>query len=334
MATRHQRRPTIKEVAKRARVSVGTVSHVLSGTVSVSDELRNRVQQAVEELDYHPDHVARSLKVRHTKMLGMVISDISNPFFPQMVRGAEDAAWRQHNLLITFNTDDQISREKEIFKTLRSRRVDGVLLVAAVTEGPQEHIQALVDSGIPVVLVDRKVLDFEADMVIVDNRAGARDAVRELVRQGYRRIGLLGGLKKLLISKERRAGYLDALKEGGLAHDRSLEAYGIFRIESGYEQAASLLDRPDRPDAIFAANGQMGEGLVRAMRERGLRCAEDIGVACFDELPYPESERAACVVQPAYQIGCRGVDVLLQRIADRDAPYHTVVLPTVLRTAV
>src|SRR3974390_162687 len=120
---------TIKEVARRAHVSVGTVSNVLSGAVPVSDRLKERVLQIIRELDYHPNHVARSLKIRQTKMLGMVVSDITNAFFPQVVRGAEDAAWKHSYMMITFNSDDQLEREKQVLSALRARRVDGILLV-------------------------------------------------------------------------------------------------------------------------------------------------------------------------------------------------------------
>src|SRR5690349_1387424 len=135
---------TIKEVARRAKVSVGTVSNVLSGTIPVSEKLRDRVMQVIRDLDYHPNHVARSLKIRQTKMLGMVVSDLTNPFFPLLVRGAEDAAWKNDYMLLTFNCDDQVEREQQVLSALRTRRVDGILLVAASTLGDLSHIEGVV----------------------------------------------------------------------------------------------------------------------------------------------------------------------------------------------
>src|SRR5206468_3492863 len=139
---------------RRARVSVGTVSNVVSGVVPVSKRLKDRVLEVIKQLDYHPNHVARSLKIKQTKMIGMVISDITNPFFPQLVRGAEDAAWRRNYMLITFNSDEQIERERQVLTALRGRRVDGILMVAA-GGSDHSHIRAIKASGIPVVCVDR-----------------------------------------------------------------------------------------------------------------------------------------------------------------------------------
>src|SRR5688572_7051401 len=139
---------TIKDVARRAKVSVGTVSNVISGLVPVRAKLRERVEKAIGELDYHPNHIARSLKTRQTKMLGMVISDITNPFFPQVVRGAEDAALQQGYLMVTFNTDDQVERERHVLSVLRARRVDGILLVVAPGEGEISHIESTLAADI------------------------------------------------------------------------------------------------------------------------------------------------------------------------------------------
>ena len=143
--------PHIKEVARQAGVSVGTVSNVLCGVSSVNEELRERVGAAIRKLDYHPNHIARSLKSRQTKMLGMVISDITNPF-PLVVRGAEDAASARGYFLITFNTDDRIERERQVLSLLRSRRVDGVLLVVA-PNSDAGHIERVIDDGIPIVCI-------------------------------------------------------------------------------------------------------------------------------------------------------------------------------------
>ena len=163
--------PTIKEVALRARVSVGTVSNVLSGRVPVSKRLSERVQSVVRQLDYHPNHIARSLKIRQSNTIGLVISDITNPFFTHLARGAEDAAWKANYLLIILNSDEQLDRERQVIAALRARRVDGVILVSAA-DGESDHIRALHEAGTPLVCVDREIPGL--DCVVVNNADGAR----------------------------------------------------------------------------------------------------------------------------------------------------------------
>lgn len=165
----------------RARVSVGTVSNVLGGRVVVSERLRTRVLEVIERLDYHPNFIARSLKIRHTQMIGIVVSDITNPFSTQMVRGAEDPAWQKNYTLIIL--DGQLERERQVIAALRTRQVDGILLVAA-TGGEHRHIDAVTDAGIPVVCVDHELSGPELDCVVVDHFSGARGCVAHLIAMG------------------------------------------------------------------------------------------------------------------------------------------------------
>jgi LacI family transcriptional regulator len=323
---------TIKEVARRAKVSVGTVSNVLSGSVPVSQALRDRVLQVIRELDYHPNHVARSLKIRQTKMLGMVVSDITNPFFPLMVRGAEDAAWEHHYMLLTFNCDDQVSRERQVLTALRTRRVDGILLVAASTEGDISHIRAAVDSGIPIVCLDRTIEGLPLDAVTVDNVAGAQECVAHLIASGHRRIGVLTGSLNLQIARDRLEGYRRALEEAGIGYNADLVAEGHFRAEGGFEAARRLL-REQRPSAVFSSNAMMSLGLLRALTECRLRCPQDVAVATFDDPSFSEALRPqlTAVAQPSYELGYKGTELLLRRIAEPARRRSHLTLKTELR---
>lgn len=323
---------TIKEVARRAKVSVGTVSNVLSGTVPVSEKLRTRVLQVIRDLDYHPNHVARSLKIRQTKMLGMVVSDLTNPFFPQMVRGAEDAAWQHNYMLITFNTDDQMERERQVLAALRSRRVDGILLVAATTEGDMSHIRGVVDSGIPVVCLDRVLREFPLDSVTVDNVAGAQECVAHLIGAGHRRIAVITGSLHLQVARDRLEGYQRALSAAGIEFDQSLVGDGHFRSEGGYETARRLLAE-QRPTAVFSSNAMMTLGLLRALVEARLRCPQDVAVATFDDPSFSEALRPqlTSVSQPSYDLGFKGAELLIRRIAEPARRRTNLVLKTELR---
>jgi len=313
--------PTLREIADRAGVSVGTVSNVINGTAAVSAERRERVLAAIRELDYQPNHVARSLKLKKTRMLGMVISDITNPFFPQLVRGAEDAALKNSYLLITFNTDDNVEREKRVLSVLRQRRVDGVLLVVAPNAGDDGHIRGILDSGMPIVCLDRLPAGIEVDSVSVDNVAGARDCVRHLISMGHRRIAILTGPKAVQTAAERLQGYQEALIQAGIAADPALILEGDFRSESGYRLGRALLAGSDRPTAVFVCNNMMALGLLRALAELGLNCPRDVAVASFDDFPLAEAfqPRMTAVAQPAYSIGYRGAELLIARIEGRPA---------------
>ena len=308
---------TIKDVARRAKVSVGTVSNVIGGLAPVRPQLRERVEHAIQELDYHPDHIARSLKTRETKMLGMVIPDITNPFFPLIVRGAEDAALAHGYLLVTFNTDDRVEREEQVLAMLRRRRMDGILLVVAPGVGKAAHIEGVLSAGIPIVCLDRAPQRLSVDAVTVDNVRGAEMCVRHLIQLGHRRIGTITGPLELGNARERLRGYENALRENVLPLETELIRVGDFRSESGYRLGKELCLTADRPTAIFVSNGMMALGLLKALKELGLECPDDIAVAAFDRVPGEEAFHPGitAVVQPCYDIGNKGAELLIQRIA-------------------
>jgi LacI family transcriptional regulator len=307
---------TIKDVARRAGVSLGTVSHVLSGSVPVSAVLRERVERAMRELDYHLNQNARNLKLRRTNTLGMVISDITNPFFPLVVRGAEDAASESGYLLTIIDTDDSLERERAVVSVLRTHRMDGVLVVVAPQSGVAVHLRNTLRAGTPVVCLDRVPAGLAIDSVVVDNLKGALMCTRHLVAMGHRRIGFLGGSPGLQTARDRLLGWRTALAESGIEPDPGLLREGDFRLDSGYRLAKDLCLSRQAPTALFAANGMMGLGALKALQELGLRCPEDVALAVFDDVPSADVFRPHLTVvsQPAYQIGRRGAELLIQRL--------------------
>lgn len=326
---------TLKEVARKANVSVGTVSNVLNGTVPVRDSIKKRVISAVRELEYHPNHVARSLKLKATKMLGMIVSDITNPFFSQMVRGAEDAALKRNYLLLTFNTDDQFEREKQVLSVLRSRRVDGTLLVVAPSKERPAHIADAINSGLPVVCLDRLPPEIRVDSVTVDNVAAAQACIRHLITQGHREIGIITGSLSLETARQRLQGYKTALEAAEIQIKEDLICEGNFREQTGYQLGRELLARRGRPSALFISNSLMAIGALRAIDELGLQCPKDIALATFDDLPLSEVFRPhlTAVSQPAFSIGYSGAELLIQRIeskANSGSPI-AIRLPTQLK---
>lgn len=306
---------TIKEVASRAKVSVGTVSNVISGLVPVGPRLRDRVEKAIAELNYHPNYVARGLRTKQTHMLGIVISDITNPFFPLLVRGAEDAASKHGYLLTTFNTDDLPERERQVMGVLRSRRADGILLVVAPSTGT-DHIQGAIDAGIAVVCLDRVPKGIQVDAVTVNNLKGAEMCVRHLIQSGHTRIGIITGPLVLQTARDRFRGYENVLRENGLTLDRGLVREGNFRVDSGYRLGKDLCLSGARPSALFVTNGMMGAGVVKALRELGVEYPRDMSLAVFDGLPWSDIFRpdVTSVVQPSYEMGFRGAELLIRRL--------------------
>jgi len=307
---------TIKEVAQEARVSIGTVSNVITGSVPVSRTRRERVLAAIGKLSYHPDHVARSLKLRRTRMLGMVISDITNPFFSQMVRGAEDAALERNYLILTFNTDDRVDREKQVLSVLRSRRVDGILLVVSPGGECPSHIAETIKAGTPLVCLDRVPPGIHVDSVSVDNATGARECVRHLLALGHKRIGIITGSLALQTAQQRLQGYKEALAKAKVKVRPEWIREGDFHTESGFRKGRELLMGRERPTALFISNGLMAIGVLEALAELGLSCPRDIALAAFDDLPLTEvfKPHLTAVAQPAYAIGHEGAQALIQRI--------------------
>lgn len=325
--------PTIVEVAKRARVSTATVSNVIRGTKRVSPALSERVQTAIRDLDYSPNELARSLKMKQTRMLAMVLPDITNPFFPEIIRGAEDRAFERGYFLMTANTDEQIGRERRIIAALRSYRIDGILLASAPGKD-MSHILNTMRAGISIVCLDRSVAGIKTDAVLLDNVRGGQECVRHLIQSGHRRIAIITGPLKLQTGRERLRGYEDALREADIAIDRDLIFEGDFREESGHRLSNELLRGRNKPSAIFVCNGVMTLGVLKSLEETGVRCPEDISLATFDDLTLDHSfhPHLTAVVQPSYEIGARAATVLMDRIEGKLAqnPLIVRIVPTLV----
>jgi LacI family transcriptional regulator len=306
---------TLVKVAKRANVSIGTASNVIRGTARVSPELRERVVAAIRELEYYPGSVAQDIQIKHTCMLGMILPDITNPFFPEIMRGAEDRASERGYLLVTANTDERIEREKEVVSALRSRRVDGILLAAASGSDTQ-HIRAAIEAGISVVCVDRTATGVDTDAVLLDNVRGSKRCVRHLIRSGRREIAIITGPLGLQSARERFQGYQDALQEAEIEIEPGLVKNGDYRKESGYRLGKKLATMRNRPSAIFICNGVMTLGVLEALEELDIQCPRDIAIATFDDLAGGVSShpKLTTVVQPSYEIGSRAATILMDRV--------------------
>ncbi len=330
--------PSIKKVAELAGVSVGTVSHVITGSVNVSEPLRLKVQAAIRELNYHPNHVARSLKTSKTRTLGIIVPDLTISFYPQIIRGAETAARKKGYSLIAVNSDDEGERQRELLSLLRSQRVEGILLVIAAAPIPLSQLTRILDDDIPVVCLDRIPERIPVDSVCVEDAEAAEMGVTHLLSQGARRIAIVTGPLNLKNERRRLQGCTQALRKAGIPPDPEL----IWSANLRPEDIANDCRRhfsPDarnlRPDAIFCTNGQSALGVLRALRDCKIRTPEDIAFATFDELTVDDlfSPALTTVVQPAFEIGYRATEILLDRIEGiaTQAESITVRLPASLR---
>jgi LacI family transcriptional regulator len=307
--------PSIKKVAEVAGVSVGTVSHVVTGSVPVSESLRLKVQAAIRQLNYHPNHVARSLKTNKTRTLGIIVPDMTIPFFPHVIRGVEEAAKKRGYSLISVNSDDDGERQKDLLSLLRAQRVEGILLVVASAPTPLNQISLIIDAGIPVVCLDRIPDGVAVDSVSVEDQDAAQVCVNHLMEMGHRRIALVTGPLTLKNEQRRLQGYCGALKSAGIRLDERLVWQGNLRPLDVAHMCLEKLTQT-KPDAVFSTNGPTALGVLRAFRGLGLWTPRDIGFATFDELVVDDlfTPSITTVVQPAYDIGFRAAEILLDRI--------------------
>jgi LacI family transcriptional regulator len=311
---------SIYDVARESRVSVFTVSAVVNDKKHVGKKLRARVEAAIRKLNYRPNLIARSLAKQRTHTIGMIVPDIGNPFFPMVVRGAEDAAQKHGYNLLLCNSDDTLAKEESSVELLLSKRVDGILLTKAAEDFHPSLRQMIKEVNIPFVLVMRTYPKLTKDAVITDDYQGAYDAVSHLARSGRQRIGLVGGPLKVSNAMARWEGFRDALKAEGLPYKPELVIEGDYRIESGFRAGHSLLSH--RPDGVYVANHLMTVGLLKAAEEMGLRCPEDFGLVSFDDYPWLGvfRPRLTTVELPKHQLGIEAAELLIRRISgDRTA---------------
>lgn len=323
--------PNIYDVAKRARVSVATVSAVLNDSAFVSDALKARVQSAVGALGYQPNLLARSLAKQRTHTLGMIVPDIANPFFTEVVRGAEDAAHAAGYTLLIASSDNDLKKEEVYLELFLAKRVDGVILTKAPGRMPKAVPSAFEKAHVPIVLLARTVPGFKADVVELADREAAYEGVTHLLRLGYRRIGLIGGLIGASTTKRRLDGYRAALRDARLPVDPALIAEGDFKVDSGYRAGLELLKH--RPDAVFIANYLMCVGFMKALKQYRLRCPEEVAIVTCDDHPWLDSfsPRLTTIDLPKRELGATAIDLLVERLGKRAGTIRTIRLKSAMR---
>ena len=331
MAIRETKRVTMRQIAARAHVSVGTVSHVINNTAGVREPVRRRVLEAIERLGYQPSLLARGLRRNQTTIIGVIIPDISNPFFPLVVRGVEDIAYQNSYRLMLCNADNDAQKEQVYFDELRAYRMAGLIVIPSANS---RLVAAAGTAGeLPVICLDRCPEGWKGDSITVDNAEGAYQATHYLLGLGHRRIAAIAGQLHVTSAVERLKGFKRALRESGITIAPEYIQEGRFDRLSGYEKSLMLLQFSPRPTAIFAANDLVALGVLAAMRELGLRCPEDVSLAGFDDLEIASFTNPALttVAQPAYQMGARAAALLFERLRGENLPAQHIVMNTSLK---
>lgn len=309
--------PTQKELAKLAGVSAGTVSNVISGMPGVSEHARKKVLDAIRALNYQPNLIARSLKTNKTYTLGIVVPDITIPFYPKVIRGAESAAREAGYFLTVLDSESNHERERAMIHLLQSQRVEGILLIAAGGHHWTKQEASSLMSGGPVVCLDRLPDGLNVDSVCVDDCQAAEMAVSHLLSLGHRNIAVVTGPLSLKNEQERLRGYTQSLRRGGVPVKKSLIWSGSFDAEEISRLCQQGMLQPNgRPTAILSTNGVTGLAVLRSLYALGMSTPEDFAFLTFDEITTEEFFRpsVSSVLQPAFEIGHKAVEVLLRRI--------------------
>lgn len=312
----------IKDVAKVAGVSTATVSRVLANHSRVKEQTRRKVMEAVEQLNYRPNLVARSLRVQKSAKIGLVVSDIRNPFFTAISRAVEDAAYEGGYSVLMCNTDENPEKEELYLNLLHDENVAGIIF--SPTQKFSSKLASL-DISIPIVIIDRTVESKDVDMVLLDNFAAAHELTLHLINNGYRKLaGLFGNASTT--GQERSRGFHKALKDNVLS---PVAVHFIApRIQQGHETTMALLKQKEKPDAIFTSNSLLTVGAFRAIRDGNLKIPDDVALVGFDETTWGAlvDPPVTVIAQPTEEIGRTATELLFQRIVDPGRLPKTVVL--------
>jgi LacI family transcriptional regulator len=318
----------LKDVAHLAGVSTATASRILNDHGPASKDARTRVLRAVQELDYRPNWLARSLRGQRTNTIGLILPDIENPFFTSVVKGVEQAATSRGWNVIFCNTDEDVGREAALVRTLVERKIDGLILCPAA--GSHDYMTRYLERRLPVVAVNRALRDLPIPAVTSDNFRGAYEATHHLLAKGLRRLGLILGTPNVSTTQDRLAGCRRAAEESGLAPEDLLFKVGFGRTAQGFEAALECLDANPRPRAIFAFNNLMAEAALMAIRQRGVRCPADVALMGFDDFRSAAAltPPLSVVEQDPLRMGAKAVEELARLIETGEPTQALTLIPT------
>ena len=310
---------TIIDVAKKAGVSKTSVSRYLNGKNSghMSEKTKERIVQAIRELDYQPNSIARSLKQKSTNVIGLVVNDMSNLFFLEIIRGIETELKNSGYNLLVCNSDTNVEMELECLKMLEKRQIDGVILIGM--NMPVSHIEKI-KTDFPIVLMEREPGKTNLDSVRIDNKVGAYAAVSHLIQQGHTRIAHITGPGIAAMAVERKEAYIECMRDHGLKVLPQYIVSGNYKLESGYAGMQSLMALEDRPTAVFCANDYMAMGALRYLMEQGYKVPRDVALVGYDDIMVARmvTPPLTTVRQPVWELAGVATRLLIERIEHKD----------------
>jgi len=317
---------TMKDLSRETGLGLATISKYFNGG-TVREKNRVLIEAAVKKLHYVPNEVARSLKTQHSRVIGVVIPELSNAFITSIISTMEDILRKHDYAVIVCDCRSDVKREKEAVEFLMHRRVDGLINMATDTSG--SHLKAALSAGIPVLLIDRLIdsLRGKVSAVVIDNVHAAGQAVQKLTSLGHRQIGLVLGSPNLFTTNQRLNGYLDALREAGITPSEQYIRYGDYTLDGGYQAVLDLLSLKERPTALFVTNFEMTLGAMLALQRSGVRIPEDLSVIGFDKLElfgeiFPD---LTLIRQPQLSIGREAASLMLDLVGSGNSVSHRIV---------
>ncbi|PXV60009.1 LacI family transcriptional regulator [Halanaerobium congolense] len=315
---------TIKDIAEKANVSISTVSRVLNNKDDVNDNTRKQIKKIIDELGYNPSGIARGLALKKTNTIGLIIPNITNPFFPEVAKGVERRAEEMGYSVILYDTENDENKEKKALELMRKKQVDGIVL--SFNSNTRNLINQAFDDKIPIVQIDRKINGLKCPSVLIDNFYSGYSAAKHLIDRGHRKIAHITGRKDILNSIERLSGYKKAFQEGGLKVYEKYIINGQQTIESGYKKMNLLLKMDQIPTAVFVANDLMAIGAYEAIFDKKMDIPKDISIIGHDDINMASIIRPklTTVVQPKYDMGVNAVDLLVKLIGERKGIMDTV----------
>jgi LacI family transcriptional regulator len=318
--------PTIKDIAKKAKVSYGTVSRAINNKYGVKKETRERILSIAVTMGYSPNAIARGLVKKTTNTIGLVIPDILNPFYPGVARGIEDKALKSGYSVFFCNTNHDKKRETLSLRLLAEKRVDGIIVAPGLdNSGIPDDVTG---GDIPIVYICKRYVEPDKSFVVIDDERGGFLATKHLIEQGYKTIGFIGAQNQALDFNERFEGYKQAFQKYGLELDSRYIYASDFKRQSGYRRVRKMLAKGDYPRAIFTENDLLALGIIQGIRESGLGVPEDIAVVGFDDIPFaafPEVQLTT-IRQPKHEMGEIAVSILLDQLSGRNTQPRKMIL--------
>ncbi len=325
---------TIHDIAKALNISASTVSRALKNNPLISEATREKIKKTAEEMGYRPNVLAANFRTKKTNTIGVVVPLINRHFFSSVISGIEDVAYRQGFAVVISQSNDNFEKENKIAQTLFANRVDGLIISIAMETTSFEHLKLFAERRIPLVFFDRVVDEIKAHKIVVDDFGGGYLATDHLVKQGRRRIAMIGGPLNLKIYQNRQNGYLAALTDAGIETDLSMVIHNSLTREDGTRAIEKLLSNPEPPDAIFCANDTTALSAIIYLRKMGIKVPDQIAIVGFSNEPFSEvvTPSISTIQQPGFEMGQKAAELIVKQInqKERKIPFKTLKMRTEL----